>query len=223
MPLFLSLTLPSLTPSLSLWWYFFIEIFDHFRDFFLLVFNAHLAMWTLPVTLRFRHDPLFAVFLLIGVQAIFKPYPTAGDVATWWALSLVFTSDYSPCESRVDTQIQGKSLSKTLTLSTLGLALADLRNPLPPVLIYLYSTLLVPLFSHLFLTLGSANANFLYAVGLVWSLGGVGMWLDWAWAGGRTWWEREREAGLDEGRQDAVDGVVAGQKTSAQLRTVIQV
>ncbi|CAO1636616.1 unnamed protein product [Parajaminaea phylloscopi] len=196
------LTLPSLTPSLSLWWYFFIEIFDHFRDFFLLVFNAHLVLWTVPVTLRFRHDPLFAVFLLIGVQAIFKPYPTAGDVATWWSLSMVFSSDYAPY----------------------------LRNPLPPVLIYLYSTLLVPLFSHLFLTLGSGNANFLYAVGLVWSLGGVAMWLDWTWAGGRAGWEREREAGIIE--QDDDDGDDAGAQRlkgtrassrSARRRAVVQV
>lgn len=79
-----------------------------------------------------------------------------------------------------------------------ALALADLRNPLPPALLYLYATLLIPSFSHLFLVLGSANANFLYAVGLVWSLGGVTMWLDWAWAGGRAHWEREREAGVAE-------------------------
>lgn len=91
------LTLPSLTPGLSLWWYFFIEMFEHFRHFFLLVFNAHLAAWTIPVTLRFRHDPLFATFLLLGVQSIFKPYPTAGDVATWLSLGLVFP-EYAACE-----------------------------------------------------------------------------------------------------------------------------
>lgn len=49
-----SLLLPTLTPSLSLWWYFFIEIFDHFRDFFLLVFNVHLLAWVVPICLRFR-------------------------------------------------------------------------------------------------------------------------------------------------------------------------
>lgn len=91
------LTLPTLTPGLSLWWYFFVEIFEHFRHFFLLVFNAHLVAWTAPITLRYRHDPLFATFLLLGVQAIFKPYPTAGDVALWLCLGLVFP-EYAACE-----------------------------------------------------------------------------------------------------------------------------
>jgi predicted membrane channel-forming protein YqfA (hemolysin III family) len=74
----------------------------------------------------------------------------------------------------------------------------DLRNSLVSTLLYLYASLLVPSFAHLFLTLGSANANFLYAAGLVWSLGGIAAWLDWAWAGGRLRWEIEREAGLVE-------------------------
>jgi phosphatidylinositol glycan class U len=35
-----SLTLPDLTPNTGLWWYFFTEMFDHFRPFFLMVFNV---------------------------------------------------------------------------------------------------------------------------------------------------------------------------------------
>ncbi|EEB95213.1 hypothetical protein MPER_05854, partial [Moniliophthora perniciosa FA553] len=34
-----SLTLPDLTPNTGLWWYFFTEMFDHFRPFFLMVFS----------------------------------------------------------------------------------------------------------------------------------------------------------------------------------------
>lgn len=78
----------------------------------------------------------------------------------------------------------------------------DLRNSLVSTLLYLYASLLVPSFAHLFLTLGSANANFLYAAGLVWSLGGIAAWLDWAWAGGRLRWEIEREAGLVDSDED---------------------
>lgn len=37
---FNSLTLPDLTPNTGLWWYFFTEMFDHFRPFFLMVFNV---------------------------------------------------------------------------------------------------------------------------------------------------------------------------------------
>lgn len=32
--------LPDLTPNPGLWWYFFTEMFDHFRPFFLMVFSV---------------------------------------------------------------------------------------------------------------------------------------------------------------------------------------
>lgn len=186
-----SVLLPSLTPSLSLWWYFFVEIFDHFRDFFLLVFNVHLFLWVVPICIRFRHDALFALFLLLGVQSIFKPHPTIGDVSLYLSLSTLFPAQAS-----------------------------YLRTPLPTALMYLYSALLFPLFAHLFLKLGSANANFLYAAGLICSLGGILGWIDWAWAGGRYLWELEREAGLDEIlEEDEVLEAKAGQHTT---RTVMQ-
>ena len=35
-----SVTLPDLTPNPGMWWYFFTEMFDHFRPFFLMVFSV---------------------------------------------------------------------------------------------------------------------------------------------------------------------------------------
>jgi len=37
------LTLPDLTPNTGLWWYFFTEMFDHFRPFFLAVFSVSIC------------------------------------------------------------------------------------------------------------------------------------------------------------------------------------
>lgn len=34
------LTVPDLTPNVGMWWYFFTEMFDHFRAFFLGVFQV---------------------------------------------------------------------------------------------------------------------------------------------------------------------------------------
>lgn len=48
------LTLPDLTPNPGLWWYFFTEMFDHFRPFFLVVFSMHLLIYVLPVCIKFR-------------------------------------------------------------------------------------------------------------------------------------------------------------------------
>lgn len=48
------LLLPDLTPNVGLWWYFFIEMFDSFREFFLCVFQLHLAVYLAGLCLRLR-------------------------------------------------------------------------------------------------------------------------------------------------------------------------
>ncbi|CEH17614.1 Major facilitator superfamily permease-Cdc91p [Ceraceosorus bombacis] len=155
--------LPDLTPNIGLWWYFFIEIFDHFRNFFLLVFNVHLASYTAPMTIKYSSDPLFAVTALSGVISAFKSYPTMGDTSLFLALVAL----------HVDL-------------------LPYLRYPIVSVLLYLYATLLLPTFHHLWLQAGSGNANFYYAITLVWGLAQGSLLLDLMWAWGRAAWERQR-------------------------------
>ena len=81
-----SLTYPDLTPNIGLGWYFFIEMFDHFRAFFVCVFQLHVFAYVAPLTIAFAHEPLFATVLLVGVIAIFKSYPQLGDFTLWHAL-----------------------------------------------------------------------------------------------------------------------------------------
>ena len=62
------LTLPDLTPNPGLWWYFFTEIFDHFRPFFLMVFSVGLVPST---TDAWRHLIICSkVHLLIYVAPV---------------------------------------------------------------------------------------------------------------------------------------------------------
>ncbi|PWY97193.1 PIG-U-domain-containing protein [Testicularia cyperi] len=158
------LLMTDLTPNLGLWWYFFMEIFDHFRDFFLLTFNVHVASYALPFMIKYRQDPLFGITLMTGVFAVFKSYPTLGDHAVFLSL-----------------------------LSLHSQIFEYLRYPLISALIYIYCTFLSPAFHHLWLTAGSANANFFYAITLVWALGGGMLVLDAMWAWGRERWEAERK------------------------------
>lgn len=149
-----SFTLPDLTPNPGLWWYFFTEMFDHFRPFFLMVFSIHLAIYPLPLSIKFQHDPLYAVFLLSGAIATFKPYPSLADAGLFISFTALFPETY-----------------------------AYLRHPFPTALLHLHSSLLLPLFHHLWLGSGTGNANFFYASTLVWGIGmglGVG---DAIWAG----------------------------------------
>jgi phosphatidylinositol glycan class U len=91
------LLVPDLTPNIGLWWYFFIEIFDPFREFFLGVFWLHLAGYVGGLTIRIRRQPLFVITSLLGIFAIFKPYPSISDVSLYFALLPLYRHIF-PCE-----------------------------------------------------------------------------------------------------------------------------
>ncbi len=79
------LLLPDLTPNVGLWWYFFIEMFDSFREFFLGVFWLHLGSYVGGLSFRMRNQPLFVITSLLGIFAIFKPYPSISDTSLYFA------------------------------------------------------------------------------------------------------------------------------------------
>ena len=91
------LLVPDLTPNIGLWWYFFIEIFEPFREFFLGVFWLHLAGYVGGLTIRIRRQPLFVITSLLGIFAIFKPYPSISDVSIYFALLPLYRHIF-PCE-----------------------------------------------------------------------------------------------------------------------------
>lgn len=92
------LLVPDLTPNVGLWWYFFIEMFDSFREFFLGVFWLHLASYVGGLTARLRRQPLFVIASLLGVFAIFKPYPSISDASLYFAMLPLYRHLF-PCES----------------------------------------------------------------------------------------------------------------------------
>ncbi|CAL1712898.1 unnamed protein product [Somion occarium] len=146
--------LSSILAKLGLWWYFFTEMFDHFRPFFLMVFSAHLLIYVLPVCLKFQHDILYATYILAGVYATFKPYPTLSDPGLFISLISLFPETYQ-----------------------------YLRYPIVTTLLHLHSALLLPLFHHLWLSQGTGNANFFYASTLVFGVSNGAALLDAIWAG----------------------------------------
>ncbi|KAL8947710.1 MAG: hypothetical protein Q9222_006034 [Ikaeria aurantiellina] len=136
------LLLPDLTPNVGLWWYFFIEIFDSFREFFLGVFWLHLVGYVGGLSFRMRKQPLFVLMTLIGILAIFQPYPSIADASLYFALLPLYSHIFP-------------------LMRYTFFAFATI----------LYATLLGPAFYYLWIYAGSGNANFFYAITLVWSLG----------------------------------------------------
>lgn len=157
------LLLPDLTPNVGLWWYFFIEMFDSFRNFFLGVFWLQLSSYVAGLTIRLRRQPLFVIITLLGVFAIFKPYPSISDTSLYLAVLPLYRHVFPLMRYTF------------LALSTI-----------------LYATLLGPAFYYLWIYAGSGNANFFYAITLVWSLGLSILVADALFAVLRDEWEVER-------------------------------
>ncbi|KAI5859573.1 PIG-U-domain-containing protein [Durotheca rogersii] len=158
----IQLTLTDLTPNVGLWWYFFIEMFDSFRAFFLGVFWLHLSCYVGGLSIRLRAQPLAVLTLLLGIFAIFKPYPSIADTNLFLAMVPLF-----------------KHVFPLLRYSFVTAATV------------LYSTFLGPAFYYLWIYAGSGNANFFYAITLVWSLGQSLLVSDLTFAVLRDEWEVE--------------------------------
>ena len=45
---------PDLTPNIGLFWYYFTEVFDHFRPFFTFFFQYHFFIYIIPFSIKFR-------------------------------------------------------------------------------------------------------------------------------------------------------------------------
>ena len=153
-----------LTPTIGLFWYFFVEMFSHFFSFFVMVVHVHMWIYTIPVLLKYRTDLVFGLTILLGVQCLFEAYPCVGDTAAFlaiWSLSYGRLADY-------------------------------LRYPMVSFMLFAYTTLLFPVFRYLWMYAGSANANFYYAINLVHGMGIASVILDAVWAWGRERWEDER-------------------------------
>ncbi|XP_076234830.1 phosphatidylinositol glycan anchor biosynthesis class U [Calliopsis andreniformis] len=81
------LTVPDLRPNIGLYWYFFTEMFEHFRWLFIASFQINVGLlYIVPLALRLRHDPMLLAFSYLAIAAIFKSYPCIGDVGFYMSL-----------------------------------------------------------------------------------------------------------------------------------------
>ncbi|XP_046843516.1 phosphatidylinositol glycan anchor biosynthesis class U protein-like [Xenia sp. Carnegie-2017] len=135
-----TLRVPDLTPNMGLFWYLFLEMFDHFREFFVLVFQLNAFFYVIPLTSLLRNDPVFLFYTLSSVIAIFKSYPALGDFSIPFALFVSWSHLYP-----------------------------YMKNIFFVGCMFLFSSILAPIFWHLWIYAGSANANFFYAVTLAYS------------------------------------------------------
>ncbi|ORX77774.1 PIG-U-domain-containing protein [Anaeromyces robustus] len=135
------LSISDLTPNIGHYWYFFTEIFEHFRIFFLWVFQLHIMIFIVPSILKFKEQPLFLTLVISSLISQLKTYPSIGDVS----LYMIFIPMY-------------QELYKYMTY------------PFFTCQFFLYSISFEPLMYNLWIWQGTGNANFLFIINLIFNI-----------------------------------------------------
>lgn len=115
-------------PGLNCSWYMLIELFDHFRDFFVQILQVNAFCYVLPLCARYETQTV--IKYLIPLISVITPYATLSDFAL---------------------------LVQFLPLFATG------KRRLFGILVLVVSLTLCPVMWHLWIVLGSANANFYFA------------------------------------------------------------
>eukprot|EP00112_Aurelia_sp_Birch-Aquarium-sp1_P004592 Seg1520.4 transcript_id=Seg1520.4/GoldUCD/mRNA.D3Y31 product="Phosphatidylinositol glycan anchor biosynthesis class U protein" protein_id=Seg1520.4/GoldUCD/D3Y31 len=136
-----TLRVPDLTPNMGLFWYFFLEMFDHFRLFFLWILQLNAFIYVIPFSIIFRKKPEFLFYLLLATISWCKSYPAVGDLVMPLALLPLWKHCYR-----------------------------YFRSLFLAVVMLLFSTIMAPVLYHLWIYAGSGNANFFYATTLAFNL-----------------------------------------------------
>ncbi|KAM3364875.1 hypothetical protein ACQJBY_014936 [Aegilops geniculata] len=134
------LTVKDLSPNIGVLWYFFAEVFDFFRSFFLIVFNMNIIFMVLPLAIRLKHRPCFLAFVYTAIVAMLKSYPSAGDSALYLGLLGLFANE-----------------------------LAEMQFTFFLFFGYIGVSLLSPVMHNLWIWRGTGNANFYFATGLAYT------------------------------------------------------
>ncbi|XP_057977658.1 uncharacterized protein LOC131164467 isoform X2 [Malania oleifera] len=134
------LTVEDLSPNIGVLWYFFAEVFDFFRTFFLIVFHVNILFMVLPLAIRLNHRPCFLAFAYIAISSMLKSYPSVGDSALYLGLLCLFVNELSDMQ-----------FSFFLFCGYVGVFL------------------LSPVMHNLWIWRGTGNANFYFATAMVYA------------------------------------------------------
>ncbi|KAL7182956.1 hypothetical protein ACSBR1_041610 [Camellia fascicularis] len=134
------LTVEDLSPNIGVLWYFFAEVFDFFRNFFLMVFHLNILFMILPLAIRLNHRPCFLAFVYIAISSMLKSYPSVGDSALYLGLLGLFINE-----------------------------LADMKFSFFLFCGYIGVSLLSPVMHNLWIWRGTGNANFYFATAMAYA------------------------------------------------------
>ncbi|CAA0831529.1 GPI transamidase subunit PIG-U [Striga hermonthica] len=134
------LSVEDLSPNIGVLWYFFAEVFDFFRNFFLIVFHVNILFMILPLAIRLNHRPCFLVFVYMAISSMLKSYPSVGDSALYLGLLGLFVNE-----------------------------LAEMQFSFFLFCGYVGVSLLSPVMHNLWIWRGTGNANFYFATAMAYA------------------------------------------------------
>lgn len=135
-----SLKIQDLTPNIGILWYFFTEMFEHFLSFYTWIAQINAFVHAIPLSIYLRESPYFALYVISLVSTILQPYPSL-------ALIGLLTSLLPQWQELISSMKRGLFINcSALTCMAL-----------------------LPVFWHLWIVMGTANANFYFGVTLAFS------------------------------------------------------
>ncbi|GAA0172259.1 hypothetical protein LIER_26114 [Lithospermum erythrorhizon] len=134
------LTVKDLSPNIGVLWYFFAEVFDFFRNFFLIVFHVNILFMIFPLAIRLNHRPIFLAFVYVAISSMLKSYPSVGDSALYLSLLALFANE-----------------------------LAEMDYSFFLFCGYVGVSLLSPVMHNLWIWRGTGNANFYFATAMAYA------------------------------------------------------
>lgn len=136
------LNVTDLRPNIGTTWYFFTEMFEHFRLLFIWSLQINVTiLYLVPLALKFRKEPLLLAFALIALTTMFRSYPCIGDVGFYLSLLPIW-----------------KHL------------LPFMQQRFIICCIFIMTSVIAPIFWHLWIYSGAANANFYFGVTLAFTV-----------------------------------------------------
>ncbi|EFO22315.2 hypothetical protein LOAG_06169 [Loa loa] len=130
-----------LTPNVGIFWYFFIEVFNHFRRFFLWVFQVNILVYLVPLSLTLRSNAFLLLHQLMILTSVFASYPSMAESLIYLSLLPLFENLIKYFRWGL---VSGGALSATIVLA--------------------------PVMWQMWIVTGSGNANFYFAATLTYSI-----------------------------------------------------
>ncbi|KAK6947725.1 hypothetical protein RJ641_001198, partial [Dillenia turbinata] len=144
------LCVEDLSPNIGVLWYFFAEVFEFFRGFFLIVFHVNILFMILPLAIRLNHRPCFLAFVYVAISSMLKSYPSVGDAALYLGLLGLFVNELA---------------GKLDILTNAG----DMHFSFFLFCGYVGVFLLSPVMHNLWIWRGTGNANFYFATAITYA------------------------------------------------------